>query len=379
MGQKNAAVVLTTIANPVLLEQYHANFVEFGHLEAATVFVIPDRKTPAKAFDTCAVLRARGLRVSCPTLEEQDAFLRRAGMPPDAIPYDSDNRRNIGFLMALELQPDLLVSIDDDNFCCRGEDFLSEHVVVCHDDAEQTVVDSSTGYLNICDLLRLDRPVPIYPRGFPYHARHMPEVVRSRRERVPVHINAGLWLRDPDIDAITWLVSGSKASYFKGPSMVLGSSTWSPVNSQNTALRGEAIPSYYFIRMGYNIGGREIDRYGDIFSGYFAQACARHLGGYVRVGTPITDHIRNSHDHFRDATRELPCILLLEDLLPWLREVKLTGTTYQEAYRALSEALDDVVERMTGTIWTDSARGFFHETARHMRLWLNACRTIAGS
>ncbi len=379
MDRHSAALVLTTISDPVLLEQYYSNFVEFGHLEAASVFVIPDRKTPAKAFETCVGLRARGLRVSCPPLEEQDAFLKRVGMPPESVPYNSDNRRNVAFLMALEQAPDLLISIDDDNFCRSGEDFISEHSVVCGGDAEHTVVESSTGYLNACSLLEFEQPLPIYPRGFPYYARHKKEEVRSSRERVPVHINAGLWLRDPDIDGITWLVSGSKARLFRGPSIVLGTSTWSPVNSQNTALRGEAIPSYYYIRMGYNIGGLDIDRFGDIFSGYFAEACAKHLGGYVRMGTPVADHIRNSHNYMKDAAREWSCIQLLEDLLPWLREVKLSGKTYRETYRALSEALDGVVERFTGSIWTQSSRGFFHETAHYMRLWLKACETITGS
>ena len=56
--------------------------------------------------------------------------------------------------------------------------------------------------------------------------------------------------------------------------------------------------------MGYEIGGIAIDRYGDIFSGYFVQACARHLGGAIRVGTPVAEHRRNAHSYLQDATRE---------------------------------------------------------------------------
>ncbi len=97
------------------------------------------------------------------------------------------------------------------------------------------------------------------------------------------------------------------------------------------------------------------------------------------MGTPIADHVRNSHNYLKDATKEWSCILLLEDLVPWLKEVKLVGQTYPAAYLALSEALDEVVERLTGSMWTPSSRAFFHETARHMRLWLKACETITGT
>lgn len=38
--------------------------------------------------------------------------------------------------------------------------------------------------------------------------------------------------------------------------------------------------------MGYRHNGQVIDRYADIFSGYFVQACAKHLGHAVRFGTP---------------------------------------------------------------------------------------------
>jgi hypothetical protein len=111
-----AAMVLTTIADPVVLEGYFANFAEQGHLEQVQVIVIPDRKTPPTAFLRCADLRNRGLDVVCPTLEQQERTLRCLGFPPDLVPYDSDNRRNVGYLMAVEAGANFLISIDDDNY-----------------------------------------------------------------------------------------------------------------------------------------------------------------------------------------------------------------------------------------------------------------------
>ena len=373
-----ASLVVTTIFEPTVLRQYHANFQRHGHLEQVEIILIPDRKTPPSAWRICEELTAKGLRCLCPTLEEQEKYLKRFGLDPAMILYDSDNRRNVGYLMALESGSDFLISIDDDNYCLDSNDYFAEHAIVTAKPDDHKVADSATGFLNICAMLDWTAPVKPYPRGFPYSARHKEEAWQIKNGKADVHINAGLWLIDPDVDAITWLVASPQVKAFSGDSLVLGRKSWSPVNTQNTALRRDVIPSYYFIRMGYPISGATIDRYGDIFSGYFAQACAKHLGGAVRFGTPIVDHKRNSHSYMKDAGREWACIVLLEDILPWLHDVKLEGNSYPDSYRSLSYLLEDAVENFQGTIWTDSARGYFHQVAFHMRAWLSGCRTILG-
>ena len=378
MPTRKATLVFTTIFDPVILKTYYENARKFGHLDALNVIVVPDRKTPAEAYRRCAEISARGLRTCCPTIEEQEQFLRRVGLPPDVIPYDSDNRRNVGYLMAYAGESDFLISIDDDNYCRGEEDFFSEHAVVCEGEPAQTVVKSATGFLNICDLLEMENPGPVYPRGFPYAFRHRPEQAIREQRKAAVHVNAGLWLLDPDIDGMTWLVIHPRVKRFRGESVVLHRDTWSPINSQNTALRRDAIPGYYFVRMGYPLAGMPIDRYGDIFSGYFVQACVKHLGGSVRVGTPVAEHKRNSHNYMKDATQELACIQILEDLLPWLTEARMEGSSYTEAFHSLSCILEDAVERFRGPIWGAPTLGYFHQVGYHMRAWLQACRQIRG-
>jgi len=372
-----AAMVLTTIADPVLLEGYCANFTAYGRLEQVQVIVIPDRKTPAAIFSRCADLRKRGLDVLCPPLDEQERILQRLGFPPDLVPYDSDNRRNVGYLMAAESGADFLISIDDDNYCPADEDFFAEHAVVCGEAAPRDVVRSSNGWFNLCELLEVQPASRIYPRGFPYFARHQQAETRIEQRRAEVRINAGMWLRDPDLDGITWLAAPVRALAFLGKSIVLGDRTWSPVNTQNTALHRDAIPAYYFLPMGNSFTGLQIDRYGDIFSGYFCQACARHLGHSIRAGTPVAQHLRNAHRYLRDVTQELAGILVLEDLLPWLAELRLDGTTYSDAYLSLSHQLEESVSRFSGLIWTEAAREYIRWMAACMRAWVAACRELA--
>ncbi len=372
-----AAMVLTTIADPVVLEGYCANFTAHGHLDQIQVIVIPDRKTPSTIFQRCAELRKKGLDVLCPPLEEQERILLRLGFPPDLVPYNSDNRRNVGYLMAAESGADFLMSIDDDNYCPTEEDYFAEHSIVCGESRQYGVVNSSNGWYNLCDLLDLQPALRVYPRGFPYAARHQGPNIEIKSREAIVRINAGMWLLEPDLDGITWLAAPVRARAFRGRSIVLGDSTWAPVNTQNTALHRDVIPSYYFIPMGNSQKGLQIDRYGDIFSGYFSQACARHLGHRIRAGTPVAEHRRNAHLYLRDATQEMAGICVLEDLLPWLVELRLEGQTYSETYLNLSVQLEESISHFSGFVWTESARNYFHAMAASMRAWVAACGQLA--
>jgi Reversibly glycosylated polypeptide len=369
----SCSLVLTTIHSADVLTSYYENSARYGHLDQIEAIVIADRKTPGAVSSACEQINGRGLRTRFWSVDAQDAYLRSLGVPTGFIPYDSDNRRNIGYLLALYDHKDFLISIDDDNFCSPDWDVFAEHAVVCGDPLEVETIHSSTRWINICDMLQIEPAVRVYPRGFPYRWRHKAEQLQSANQRGRVAINAGLWLSEPDLDGITWLATPVRAPLLKTPSLVLGGDTWSPINSQNTALCREAIPAYYFLKMGYQVGGLAIDRYGDIFSGYFALACARHLGHLVRFGTPAAIHRRNSHQYLKDATSELACIWMLEDLLEWLVDAKLEGSSYLDAYRSLSYLIEDAVEGFRGFIWTDSTRGYIHQMGYHMRLWAKYC------
>jgi hypothetical protein len=380
---KKAGIIFTTIFDPLVLEAYYKNFQRFGHLDQVEFIVIPDRKTPDAAYARCREMTERGMRTVCPALPEQEAFLKSVGLDPEFILYNSDHRRNVGYLMALGSDCDFFISLDDDNYAREDEDAFLEHSIVADPAARHEVVESASGYYNIVDLLEChDGKTGVHARGYPFSARHPKAAVSTTAVEGAICLNAGLWLLDPDVEALTWLVQDPHVKSFRGHSPVLGLKTWSPVNTQNTALSRDAMAAYYFIRMGYPIAGMAIDRYGDIFSGYFVQACMKHLGGLLRVGSPVAEHRRNTHNYMRDATAEWGAILVLEELLPWLREAKLSGSTWLEAYRSLAAGLDEFAESWMpagkAAAWTDSARGFLRQTAGDMRTWTGACETILG-
>ena len=202
--------------------------------------------------------------------------------------------------------------------------------------------------------------------------------MRVSTETGAVRLNAGLWLGDPDLDAATWLTTPIRAMDADPRAVLLGDQTWSPVNTQNTGLNIEVLPSYYYPPMGYPTVLGNIDRYGDILSGYFAQACVRAMGHRVRIGPPFVEHRRNSHNYMKDLANELAGMAMMDELGDWIRRVKLDGATYSECYASLADQLEVAVERFDGLVWTRQTRAYFHFIAYCMRQWVGACERIHG-
>jgi hypothetical protein len=298
-----------------------------------------------------------------------------------SIPYRSDARRNVGYLQAFADRADVVISVDDDNFPQSDSPFFVEHGSV------GTVCElpdgvSDTGWFNLgCLLTAVDRhgvERRLFPRGFPYGVRGRDNSrVSETRARARVAVNAGLWLGEPDVDAISRLESGFESTSFAGISCWLGKGQRCPINSQNTAVSWQALPAYYFVLQRRPVGGLPIDRFGDIFSGYFVELCAEAVGERVRVGTPLVRQARNPHNLFRDLSQELPGVVLLESMSELLARPLTPAADYVSAYRELAERIDQWAATQTGFWWDASARAYFSEMTRVMRLWSAACVTLA--
>jgi hypothetical protein len=187
---------------------------------------------------------------------------------------------------------------------------------------------------------------------------------------IPVAMNAGLWLDEPDVDAVYRLSRRPKITSFAGPNVILGPDVWSPINTQNTSLTREAALTYYYVRMGFQLQGLKIDRFGDILSGYLTQKVIKHLGHGIRVGTPVLDHRRTPHNLFKDLYHELAGIVLIEEFVPWLQEVKLSGTTPLATYAALADEMTAMASRPKGFVWDEGGREFVTATASLMQTWI---------
>jgi len=371
---KKIGLVCTTIGNGEFLDGYCQEIDRQGLRDDVMIIIIPDLMSPNTLYNVCNDARRKGFNIECPLVSDQEGFLSKLGMF-NLVLKNSDHRRNVGYLMALKGGAEVIISIDDDNFLVEGQNFFREHSAVgqfnwlCE-------YETTSGWYNVCAHLGLPG---LYARGFPYSHRNpfgtgtqewTQEWTHEMTKRYTT-VNQGLWQGEPDFDAVTWMVNkGLKVSLPTPTPFFLGENSWAPINSQNTSVSRDAMMAYYFIPM--NECG--MDRMGDIFQGYFLEACVKAVDQGIRIGTPLVEHRRNSHNHMADAYKEIPGIRILEEMLPWLQEVKLDKGSYEAAYLSLAVALEEWVEEKDA--YVQSFKSYFHRVAYCMRKWVAACRQL---
>lgn len=357
------ALVTTTIHVPSLLDDYCRDAREHGH-DAVSITVVGDKKTPTECATFCAGLQEKyGHLVRYMSVDDQLEYLAPYADLRDHLPYNSIQRRNIGLLAAYKGGADAIITIDDDNFLTEP-DFIGKHNVV-GTERSVTAITSSTGWYNVCELLEEKRGLPFYHRGYPMGQRWNRGDVTGSSASGRVAVNAGLWLEAPDIDALTWLdlpietTAYDVDTYPDGIALAVG--TWSPFNSQNTALARDIIPAYFL--------SPHIGRYDDIWASYIVKRIADHLGDVIHFGHPLVRQKRNPHNYFKDFDNERMGMELTDAFVVVLRDMDLTGSSYGNCFAEVIKAL----EQQAGDIVGDSHFGAeFQNMLAGMRIWREA-------
>ena len=164
------SIVCTTIFDLKFLESLATNLSAYDRVSETQVVVIPDLKSPASSFDTARALRSRGYDIIYPDITEQEQFLKRFSPLSDLIPYNSDNRRNVGFLFALLSGSEVIISMDDDNYPLMEQDFVGCHSIVGSEYSGLHVI-SSNSWFNICSELRFETQGSVFPAWFPLQGK----------------------------------------------------------------------------------------------------------------------------------------------------------------------------------------------------------------
>ena len=374
MNHKPIHIVFTTIFVPHLLSDLRANLERFGHLERVKVWVVGDLKTPVQAARLCADINANGLEVCFLDVAAQNAWGARVPEFYARLPFNNETRRNIGYLCALEAGCEILICLDDDNFP-GDDDFIGGHMNT------GTIwngpkISETSGFHNVCEHLTIVPPRPIYPRGFPFHLRGTPNapLVRAPQATAKIGVTAGLWLQEPDVDATTWLNGKITATAFTGAhATVLEHDTWTPLNTQNTSVARALIPAFLCVPMGYAVPGGVIQRYGDIWGGYFLQAVLKNTPYYVSFGRPLVEHRRNPHNYVDDLRFEFWGLILTDWLLQRLKNsFAPQASEIIERVGELAEFLHDSVAELPA--WApEPVQDFVRETAFNLAAWSAAC------
>lgn len=374
---KPCHIVFTTINHPAILRDLYENIQRHGHLDEVKVWVVGDRKTPSSAATLAAEVSALGLETVYFDIEAQDKWGRQFALYP-LIPYNTDGRRVFGYLRALEDGCELMISIDDDNFP-TSDDFVGFHRRTGQA-WRQPMLKEPSRFHNVCEYLVFEPSRLVFPRGFPFQLRgqiNQPQLVPSPEGAV-IGVTEGLWFDEPDVDATTWLNGKIKGVDYKGPdAVVFDASTWSPVNTQNTSVVRELIPAFVFVTMAWPVPGGKLDRYGDIWGGYFLLALMRGTRHHVAFGRPLVEHRRNPHNYVDDLRYEFWGMILTDWLLEILRSsFKPTGSAMPERVLELADFLEaEAIKRLPAWCPAEIA-GFLQYTARNLREWSAACRQI---
>jgi hypothetical protein len=120
----------------------------------------------------------------------------------------------------------------------------------------------------------------------------------------------------------------------------------------------------------------KLDRFGDIFSGFFIQKCAQAVGDRIRIGAPVVDHRRSPHNLYKDLWNELAGMVVIDDMLPVLESEMPAAKSYGEAMHNLAAQIEEWAATQNGFLWDDALRGYFGNVAQNMRLWVDACRQL---
>jgi hypothetical protein len=374
-------IVVTTIYEGDFIDDYYAHFKANGDLEKVNFYVVGDISTPPECREKVEKYNQMGLPWYYLGVEEQKDFLRPFPELNQEIPWKTDNRRNVGFLMAYRDKCEVIIAIDDDNYPKQNWSFLAGHSAVGKEVSLPTAIGCQ-GWFNLCSMMKIECPSlgsgeTVYARGFPYKRRDIAcsKVSQDLSEGL-VAVNAGLWSGDPDVDAATRLVTRCEAQENFTSDYLLASPTLMPINTQNTALIRDAIPSYYYVKMGHPIGGMRLDRFGDIFSGFFVQKCVQAVGHRIKVGSPVVEHRRSPHNLYKDLWHELAGMVVIDDMLSLLETPLSPASTYSEAALQLAEQLQEWSAKQQGFLWDDSLRDYFINVSQNMKLWVETCHQL---
>lgn len=371
-------IVFTTIHFPSVVEELYANLQRYDRLAQVKVWIIGDKKTPATCSALAESITSKGLETVYADIPAQDKWGERIAAFYQQLPYNNETRRNIGFLMALEEGCKLLISIDDDNFPTE-DDFIGGHLIT-GTPLPQQLIHEESGFHNVCEYLQFTPARHIFPRGYPFRLRG--SLNSSHKQDAPengtIGVTAGLWLSAPDIDATTWLNGKIESTDYHGSkSQVLTQNTWTPINTQNTSVLQDLIPAYLCIPMGWSLPGGIIQRYGDIWGGYFLQALIRNSKYHVAFGRPIVEHRRNPHDYLDDLRAEYWGMMLTDWLIGQLRNHFFPHA--DDIITRVEELADFMRRQAQGDLppWCpQEVREFLLWTATNQKLWAQACRVV---
>lgn len=367
MNKKKVAIVTTTINFPKLLEDYAKDSKKFLKSNIELIFVIAgDIKTPKKTKLFCSnVQKKYGFRFFYLDVKLQNKFLKNFKKLKNYLPWNSVQRRNVAILFALKHNSDFIITIDDDNFLYE-KNFVNSHLNQFV--SNKFELSSKTGWVNVCKYLNEKNNNNFFHRGYPISKRYLSQKSKlyKNRKYKQICVNAGLWLGDPDVDAVTRLSQKIVATKYKlNKNFYLNKNTNSPFNSQNTAIIRKSFPAYFLSPF--------VGRLDDILASYVYRKVSNHLNYHVAYGRPLVTQERNYHNIWKDLDKERFYTEFLEKFFIVMDRIKLTKKNY---YDATVELILKIHQKAKYLKLNKEEKKCFKDIVEGYKIWLISIKKI---
>lgn len=366
------SIITTTVNFPTFLCEYYKNFEKYDHDRQDTMFIIVgDNRTPKIAEDFVREYSVNRYCTEYWSPQRQDKWLKEKFPHLDerlriVIPENDMRRRNFGYLRALEMGSDIIITVDDDNYPLPDYDWLGLHTCNLEGKHCQSI-SSGNSFVNPCRFF--DSDVPFYSRGYPFAYLFTDDVKYSDtpdlRESV---LNLGLWTGKPDVDSYTNLIYPNLKTEY--PSSLLSGysikiDNYFPINTQNTSYKKElSIFHNLYMEPLYDLPSHRFD---DIWAGLFCLKLIHKKGKTASFGTPFVEHRRNTHNYQKDLQTEFIGAALNTKMWEFIKDFEIHSTDYTEGFLEIANGLE---EEFTKFFKDEKIIKYVHSLADSMRLWV---------
>ena len=266
----NNFIVTTTIFNPSLAVK------KFSKIKNWHLVIVGDLKTPHEKY-----LKMKNITYLSPNMQKKIApRLSRL------IGWNCIQRRNIGYVYAKKNGAKLIASVDDDNIPYKnwGQKILLNKSI------KSKVYNTNFDAFDPLSIFKFSSK--IWHRGFPLQLVQDKPKLKKIIKKIKPDIQANLWDKNPDIDAINRMTLKKENFIFKNIGH-FSTAKFAPFNSQNTIFNSEVISKYFLFPF--------IGRMDDIWASYYVQS----LGFRVIFDKATVYQDRNQHSFYRDFQGEI--------------------------------------------------------------------------
>jgi len=364
---KKTAVITTTITLPENLPEIYKNAQRYDQ-HNVHYYVVGDNKSPVEETKDFLEETIPEEDFTVWSIQEQkewlkDLFPSKHTEREKIFQENNYQRRILGFIKATMDGAETIISVDDDNFPRKEQDFIGIHNDVLGPRDEMLMMTPSNGYVNYADVLTYEKDpkYDAYVRGYPLHLRGPVGIALSNRE-VDVAVNVGLWSGSPDISALTRLTSGDLNSIFNPKMHPIGieKGCHASMCMQNLAFDTEYLLLQYEFPMNYKIGGLTLGRYDDIWAGYVCKKMLDHFDKDMIFGPPVAIHNRHEHDYRNDFIQEFWGMYINTFFYTAISTMHLESkdmlSAYTELIKRLSLSLkfqDSDINEYFNKVWSD--------------------------